>query len=356
MAITCTLEGKCEGRDLRVFRLKNGTGMQMCVLDRGATIRSLIVPDRNGNPTDVVLGHETLEAYEENPGYFGAVIGRCANRIKNGTIKVGNNTFTSGINDGNNSLHGGFRGFDKKFWKAEAFCGTAKEPSITFVTTSEDGEEGYPGNLTVSVTYTLFMDNTLKIQYEASCDKDTVVNLTNHAYFNLGGHNSGTIDDHEIMLKSGFFTPNTSECIPTGEILSVEGRPFDLRKAKKFSKIFKSDDEQIKMFNGFDHNFVLDGGQSMKRFGYIKCEKTGIMMNCYTDMPGVQIYTGNAIEEGSIGKDGCVLGAHHAVCVETQCFPDAMQYSHFPSIFLRCGDTYNKTTMYKFSCRAEREL
>ena len=349
MSVTEKLFGTINGVPTLEYCLKNKNGMEVDILEWGAIITKIIVPDKNGNMVDVVLGHHKSETYAENPGYFGATVGRCANRLEEGLIRINGREYRSGINDGRNSLHGGIRGLDKRVWEAHP-GGSKDEPEITFLYVSPDGEEGYPGRVHIEVKFSLFNDNTLSINYFAMTNKATVLNMTNHSYFNLGGYDSGTIDDHEIELESSFFTPNNAECMPTGEILSVEGRPFDMRMGKKFGEIFASNDEQIKMFGGLDHNFVIDG-EGMRKCGSVYCHETGIIMDCFTDMPGVQIYTANMIDKGTKGKDGKSIKKHAAVCMETQYFPNAMKYLHFPSPILKPGRKYNKTTMYRFSAR-----
>jgi len=346
MSIKTKEYGIISGMNVTEYEMVNCNGMTVCVLDYGCIIKNILVNDKNGNKTDVVLGQASPEAYAENPGYLGAAIGRYANRLANGKVVINGKEYNVGINDGDNSLHGGIVGFDKKVWNAE-IGGTDAEPVLKLTMTSPDGEEGYPGNLDVTVTYTITKDNELVIHYEGVTDADTLMNMTNHSYFNLGGHKSGLVDNHVLTMNCSFYTPNNSECMPTGEILSVEGTGFDFRGGKKLGDGFNASDEQIKMFGGFDHNFVIDGA-GMRKASVLVNEETGIAMDTYTDKPGVQIYTCNAMDEGMPGKDGAVYGVHKAICLETQLFPNAVKNSHFPSAVLKAGDKYDTTTIYKF--------
>jgi aldose 1-epimerase len=307
-------------------------------------LKNSYVTDKNGAKTDVVLGRDTLEDYFKNDGYLGALIGRHANRIAKGEFTLNGREYKVGINEGKNSLHGGNTGFDKKLWSAKEIDGA--EPALELSLVSEDGEEGFPGKLDVTVTYTLTKENALKISYEAVSDKDTVVNLTNHAYFNLAGHSSGRMYNQTLRINSSFYTPNDDECMPTGEVCSVSGTPFDFRQEKPIGSDIDSDFEQIKMFGGYDHNFAVDG-RGYRLAACAKCEETGISMEVYTDKPGVQLYTSNGLPEG-IYKNGAKYGVHQAFCLETQYFPNSMAYSHYPSPILRKGEKYNFTTEYRF--------
>lgn len=342
MAITKELFGTLiNGENVYCYTLSNKKGLKAEILTYGGIVKNLFVDD-----TDVVLGRDTLEEYLDNDGCFGALIGRHANRIKNAEFEIDGKTYKVGANNGVNSLHGGFVGFDKKNWSAFE-CGTDEEPELLLKTFSPDGEEGFPGNLHVSVTYKLTNNNGLVIHYEAISDKDTVVNLTNHSYFNLNGHKSGTVDGHTMQINADFYIPNTDECLPYGEILSVENTPFDFRTPKMLKEGFSSDFEQIKMFGGYDHNFVLRG-RGFRKAAVLTGDKTGIVMETYTDKPGVQIYSGNCIDDERVCKDGTVYAVHQAVCLETQYFPNSTSLSHFPSAFLKKDQKYNFTTEYRF--------
>lgn len=346
MSITKNDFGKTKaGEQVFVYTLDNNNGLSADILTLGGIIKSLYVTDKNGVKHDVVLGRDTIEDYSANDGYLGALIGRHANRIENSVFTIGDNEYHVGINEGKNSLHGGVVGFDKKVWAAVAK--DSDEPSLELSITSPDGEEGFPGNLEVKVIYTLTKDNSIKIDYNATTDKDTVLSMTNHSYFNLGGHDSGTIDDHILQMNSAFYTPNNDECMPTGEVDSVCSTPFDFRAPKPIGQDINSDFEQIKMFGGYDHNFAIIG-RGMRLFAVVSSPKTDITMHVYSDLPGVQLYTSNALSDG-IYKNGAHYTTHQALCLETQYFPNSMAHSHFPSPVLKKGDTYHTVTEYKFT-------
>lgn len=332
--------GTYNGNDVFLFTLDAGGLLSAQITNFGGIVKSLYFKN-----TDVVLGRDTLEEYLKNDGYYGAIIGRNSNRIKGAKFELGGKTYTVAENDGANNLHGGNVGFNSKVWSAEAIDGA--EPSLRLSLVSPDGEEGFPGTANITVTYTVTHDNSLKIHYEATCDTDTIMNLTNHSYFNLNGHTDGTIDEHTISVNSDFCTPNTNECIPNGEIRFVNGTVFDLRKPKRLADVFASDDEQKKMFGGFDHNFCLNG-RGFRKVASLCGDKSGIKMDTYTDLPGIQIYSGNAIIEDRVCKDGAVYKKHQAICLETQAFPNSINFSHFPSPVLKKGEKYDTTTEYKF--------
>lgn len=340
MAITKALFGKTDGKEVYSYTLSNKNGTTAEILTYGGIIRKLVY-----DGVDVVLGRDSIEEYQNNTGYFAALIGRNSNRIAGSSFEIGGVEYKLYANNGKNNLHGGKVGFDKKVWDAQEVDGN--EPSLVLTTSAFDGEEGFPGNVTVKVTYTLTEDNSLVIHYEGETDADTVMNLTNHAYFNLNGHNSGTVDGHKLSLNCDFYTPNSDECMPTGEILSVKGTPFDFSTDATMGERFASDHEQIKLFGGFDHNFVLCG-RGYRKFGEFKGDKTGIVMEMYTDLPGVQIYSGNKIEKDRVCKDGAVYDTHDGVCFETQVFPNNLSFSHFPTSILKKGQKYDTTTAYKF--------
>ena len=323
-----------------MFTLDNNNGLRAEILNYGGIIKSIIYKG-----TDVVLGRDTLEEYFKNEGYFGAIIGRNSNRIENSRFTLSGKTYTLYANDGRNNLHGGKEGFDKKVWEAEVI--DSSEPTLILKTKSPDGEEGFPGNVSVTVTYTLTKDNALKIHYEGLTDTDTVLNMTNHTYFNLNGHKSGTALGHKLYLAADFYTPNTNECMPYGEILSVKGTPFDFTKEQTLGNVFSIEHGQIKMFNGIDHNLVLSGS-GYRLIGKLTGNKTGIEMQISTDRPGIQLYTGNMIEQGRICKDGVCYPIHAGICLETQAFPNSLKYSHFPNSILKKNEKYDSITEYKF--------
>lgn len=350
MSITSKQFGRLPNGDaVTCYTLDNGNGIKAEVLDYGCIIKNLYVLDRNGKYIDVVLGRDNLAEYENNEGYFGALIGRNSNRLANSKITIGTKEYKLNANDGKNNLHGGLCGFNKKIWNAKT-VDDEKEPAIVFKLHSPDGEEGFPGNLDVTVKYTLTKNNGFLIDYSAIGDADTVCNLTNHSYFNLNGHNSGkTIDNLKLTLNSNFFTPNTEECMPNGEILSVKGTPFDFTEGKMVGEDLNSDTyEQINMFGGYDHNFILNG-KGFRKAATLYCEENGINMDMYTDSIGVQLYTGNCIEENRICKDAAIYSKHSALCLETQYFPNAFSFEHFPSTILEAGKEYHHATEYRFS-------
>jgi len=351
MSITTKQFGKLLNCEVATcYTLDNGKGLKAEILDYGCIIKNLYVLDKNNNYVDVVLGRDTLAEYGDNTGYFGAVIGRNSNRLANSKFSIGKKNYILNANDGNNNLHGGLSGFDKKLWKTK-IIDDPEEPTLVMMLNSPDGDEGFPGNVDAIVIYTLTKDNGLKIHYAATCDKETIVNLTNHSYFNLNGHNSGkNIYNLKLQINSDFFTPNNSECIPNGDIISVHGTPFDFTEEKYIGDDINSDFEQLKMFGGYDHNLVLRG-RGMRKFANLWCEDNGINMECFTDKPGVQLYTGNCIEEGRKCKDGAQYKIHDALCLETQFFPNALCYSHFPSTILNPCERYDYVTEYRFSIR-----
>ncbi len=339
LSITVAKYGVKDGKEVCAYTLSCGS-LTAEIINYGGIITKLIYKG-----VDVVLGRDSLEEYLNNRGHFGALVGRNSNRIAGAQFELGGKTYKLRANNGKNNLHGGIEGFGKKVWSAQAVDGD--EPSLELTLTSPDGDEGFPGEVNVKVTYTVTKDNALKIHYEGVSDADTVLNLTNHTYFNLNGHDSGTVDGHRLYMPSEFFTPNCDECMPTGEILSVKGTPFDFSTDETLGERFVSDYEQIKMFDGFDHNIVLSGDIS-KVSARLTGDKSGIEMEMYTDCIGVQLYTGNSIEQGRVCKGGAVYGKHGALCLETQAFPNNLKYPHFPSAILRKGEKYDTVTVYKF--------
>lgn len=336
--------GKTENGTVTSFTLDNGKGLSAEILNLGGIIRRLVF-----NGTDVVLGREDVDAYINGSGYFGALIGRNSNRIENSEFELNGKTYKLAVNDHEvNNLHGGIKGFNSKIWTAEII--DKEEPQLVLSTVSPDGEEGFPGNVNVKVTYTLTKDNSIKIHYEGTTDADTVLNMTNHSYFNLNGHNSGNIKNHTLTLNCGFYTPNTEICVPYGEVLSVSGSPFDFTKGRVVGKEIESDYPQIMMFRGYDHNFVING-TGYRKFAELTGDMTGIVMEAYTDLPAVQLYTGNYVEADTPCKDNAEYSIHQALCLETQVFPNALKYSHFPSPILKKGEKYDTTTEYKFTVK-----
>ena len=345
MSITKTNYGTtAAGKVVYCYTLDNGKGLSAEILSLGGIIKNIYVSDKNGKKTDVVLGRSSLAEYEHNDGYLGAAIGRHANRIKNSEFTLGDTTYHVGANEGKNSLHGGINGFNQKVWEVQEQDG--EEPALALSIVSPDGEEGFPGTLKLTITYTLTKENAFRIHYHAVSDHDTVCNLTNHSYFNLGGHASGTVEKQILQLNSGFYTPNDDENMPNGEVLSVTGTPFDFRVPKPIGQDLHSDFEQVRMHNGFDHNFAIEG-RGFRTFATAKCLETGISMEVRSDQSAVQLYTANMLDEG-VYKEGAKYGTHNAFCLETQCFPNAMAHSHYPAPILKKDETYDTVTEYRF--------
>ena len=332
-----------DGTQVEQYTLQNGH-ISCEILTYGATVRSIKVPDKNGNITDVLLGFDTIQGYMQQDGYIGAVVGRYANRIGGSSFELEGKKYQLFNNDGKNHLHGGKVGFDKQIWQVKS----ATEDTITLGLFSPDGQEGYPGNMDVQVVYTL-QNNSLKIEYTAQCDQNTICNLTNHAYFNLSGHNGTTAQENIIQINADFYTPTDSESITTGQILPVENTPMDLRTPLKISKFADSDFEQLKLAGGYDHNWCINGQAGVLRHAVTaKAEDTGIVMKTYTDQPGVQFYSGNYLDGCPRGKDGAEYAKRSGFCLETQCYPDTPHHSNFPSAVLKAGQTYKHTTIYAF--------
>ncbi len=341
MSISKTIFGTLGENEVYSYVLYNGKDLRAEILNYGGIVRRLIYKG-----TDVVLGRDNLSEYQNNTGYYGALIGRNSNRIANAKFELNGKDYTLAVNDKGNNLHGGIVGYNARVWNAE--CVDGDEPKLILTLHSPDGEEGFPGNVDVKVTYTLTSDNQLVIHYEGTTDEDTVLNMTNHSYFNLNGHSNGTIDNHTLMLDSSFFTPNCDQCMPTGEIWASKGTAFDFTTPKTLKEGFESGDKQVDMFGGFDHNFVLNG-RGYRHTGTLIGDKTGIKMDMYTDLPAVQLYTGNSIELGRCCKDCAIYTTHSALCLETQVFPNSLKHAHYPGPILRKGEKYDTTTSYKFS-------
>ncbi len=333
-----------DGRTVNVYRITNKSGAYVDVLDYGCTLQSICVPDKDGNLVDVCLGYDTVAEYEKHDGYLGAFIGRHGNRIKEGKFTLNGVDYTLAVNNGPNHLHGGLRGFDKVVWGT-----SVASDRLIFTHTSPDGDEGYPGNLMLSVIYSFDDNNTLTLSYDAVSDADTVVNFTNHCYFNLNGQGTGTATDLLLQVNADSFTENDGDCLPTGKILSVEGTPFDFRTAKPIGQDIDADDQNIKNGKGYDHNFVLSG-EGMRDVAVLSSEKTGIVMTTRTTQPGVQIYTGNFLTDRK-GKGGTEYGFRDGVCLETQHYPDAIHHENFPSTVLKKGEEFHQATQYVFTTK-----
>ncbi len=327
-----------------LFKLKNEQGMEVEIITYGAIVKSIKVPDKTGKIGEVTLGFNDLAGYLGEHPYFGAIVGRYGNRIAKGKFSIEGTPYSLATNNGPNALHGGIKGFDKVIWKAaEVPNGVA----LTYV--SADMEEGYPGELTITVTYTLDKDNALKIAYEATTDKTTVCNLTNHTYFNLAG--SGDILDHQLMIKADWMTPVDETLIPTGELKGVKGTAFDFRMSKPIGKDIDAEEEQIQIGGGYDHNFVLNmKPRTRTLIARVFEPSSGRTMEVLTREPGVQFYTGNFLDGTIIGRSGAI-GKRSAFCLETQHFPDSPNQSTFPSTLLQPGEKYETSTVYKFGVK-----
>jgi Galactose mutarotase and related enzymes len=338
-----------DGTEVYIFTLKNCNGMTAEITNFGGIVARLFVPAKDGKLDDVVLGYDNLNGYLKHGPYFGAIVGRHANRIEDAKFEINGVEYRLNANDGKNHLHGGLKGFDKAIWQPEVIEKDSNE-SLQLTYRSRDGEENYPGNLDVKVIYTLTDENALNIDYFAVSDKDTVVNLTNHSYFNLSGHKSGNISNHKLMINADEFTPINSECIPTGEIRSVKGTPMDFTTLSLIGPGLESGYKQIDCGHGYDHNWVLNG-EGLKKAAEVVDENSGRVMEVYTTMPGVQFYSGNFLEETEGCKDGAVYRKRAGLCLETQYFPNALKHRDFPSPILRAGELYRHTTVYKFLVR-----
>lgn len=337
-----------QGAEVYLYTIENKLGVKAEIMNYGGVIVSLYVPDKEGKMDDVVLGYDQFESYLEGSPFFGALIGRHANRIEGARFELNGKEYELLKNDGNNHLHGGAKGFDKVVWKVLEH----RPDTLKLFYRSVDGEEGYPGNLDVTVTYTLSDNNGLSIDYEAKSDADTVVNLTNHSYFNLSGHASGNIIDHQVKINAEQFTVGNEECIPTGEILDVSGTPMDFRDFKPLKPGLMSDNHHILCGNGYDHNFVLKvSGSKPECCASVYDPASGRIMDVYTTKPGIQLYTGNNLNAEMIGKGGVPYQKWSGLCLETQYFPNGMRHKHFPSPVLKAGEVYRYTTIYQFGNR-----
>lgn len=334
------------GSKADLYTLTNGNGMEVKITNYGGTITSWTAPDKDGNYENITLGFETVEDYVAGSPYFGAIIGRYGNRIAEGKFTIGDSTWQLPLNDGPNSLHGGEKGFDKVLWEATPVI-EGEEPQLKLTYTSADGEQGYPGNLQVTVIYTLQKDNSLKIDYEAVTDKETVVNLTNHAYFNLAG--GGEITDHVLTLNADQYLPVSETLIPTGELRAVSGTVFDFTKATRIGDGIGADDEQIRFGKGYDHCWVFsDRSADLKSVARVSEPKSGREMEVLTTEPAIQFYSGNFMTGEYKGKGGLSYPYRTGFCLETQHYPDSPNQPAFPSTLLKPGETYTSTTVYRF--------
>lgn len=342
--ITQASWGETDGKKVSLFTLTNKNGMQVTITNYGGTITSWLAPDKSGKRSSIVIGFDKLQGYLDKPPYFGALIGRYGNRIANGKFSLNGKTYTLATNNGKNALHGGLKGFDKVVW--DATPATDATPSLSLKYTSKDGEEGYPGNLNVTVKYTLTDDNELEINYTAQTDKATPINLTNHSYFNLTGDVSNTILDHTLMIDADRYTPVDTTLIPTGKLEPVKGTPFDFTQPHKIGeRINKVPGGQP---GGYDHNYVLNGS-GMRRVAVVTDSNSGRKLEVYTDQPGLQFYSGNFLDGTLKSPGGKPINQHAALCLETQHFPDSPNQPSFPTTILQPGATYHTVTKYKLS-------
>ncbi|MBV9763622.1 MAG: galactose mutarotase [Acidobacteriaceae bacterium] len=337
------------GEEIQLFTLRNSRGVEAEITNYGGRIVKLKTPDRDGNFEDIVLGFDDLKGYLGDNPYFGALVGRYANRISNGEFTLNGKTYKLARNNGPNALHGGLKGFDKVAWIAREISESDTQGlGLTYL--SKDGEEGYPGNLNVTVTYTLTEADELRIEYEATTDKDTVLNLTNHSYFDLCGQAAGNILDHRVTINAETFTPVNANLIPTGELKTVVGTPFDFRKPSAIGVRIDEKDEQLEYGQGYDHNFVLNSsGTGPSLAARVSEPRSGRVLEVLTTQPGVQFYTGNHLDGRVRGKGGTVYNPRFAFCLETQHFPDSPNQPNFPSTELKAGQRYQATTIFRFS-------
>ena len=337
------------GENVDLYVLRNVNGMETKITNFGGIVVALTAPDRNGAFADVVLGFNDLESYlTKNNPYFGALIGRYGNRIGKGRFKLNGVEYKLAVNNGENHLHGGIKGFDKVIWTGREMR-TKDGPAVVLTYVSKDGEEGYPGNLRVRVVYTLTNKNELKIDYSATTDKATVLNLTHHSYFNFKGEGNGDILDHRVTINANRFVPTDAGSIPTGELRRVMGTPFDFLKATAIGARINDDEEQLKLGNGYDHTWVINGRPGVLRLAATASEPTsGRRMEVWTTEPGMQFYTGNFLDGSLTGKAGKPYPRRSGFCFETQHYPDSPNQPSFPSTTLRPGATYRSTTIYRF--------
>ena len=337
-----------DNRQVKLYQIKNNNGVSASLTNYGARIISLLVPNQDGKLTDVVVGLGSIKEYKETADpYFGATIGRYGNRIANGKFSIDGLTYQSTQNNGTNMLHGGVKGFHDVVWDATKL----NDSTLQFNYLSKNGEMGFPGNLQVKVIYQLTTDNALKISYEATTDKTTITNLTNHAFFNLNGEGSGDVLDHQMQIFANQFTPVDSLLIPTGVLAQVENTPFDFRTSETIGKRIETKEEQLIFGKGYDHNYVLSGTGSQIHAAKVIGEKSGIVMDVYTDQPGIQFYSGNFMKGANTFKGGSKDEFRTAFCLETQHFPDSPNQPNFPSTLLKKGETLKSESSYQFSVK-----
>jgi Galactose mutarotase and related enzymes len=334
-----------DGSEVFLYTIENDLGMKAVVTDFGAILVSLFVPDKTGKFKDVVLGYDDLETYKRNFDMLGTTVGRNVNRIENGRFQIDGVSYQLDINENNNNIHSHMEhGFHKVLWKAEIIA----DNSVSLHYHSPDGENGFPGNLDITVTYTLTETNGLVLSYYGISDKKTLINLTNHSYFNLSGHNSGDILDTVVWINADYYTPVKKGTIPTGEIASVNGTPMDFRKPKEIGTDLGADCEQLKLVYGYDHNFVLNGKNcGVRKVATAESRKSGIKMAVYTDLPGLQFYAGNTTRD-IMGKEHCLITKNSGFCMESHYYPNSINIPHFPQPVFDKGAEYKTTTIYQF--------
>lgn len=343
--------GSADGKPVEIYTLTNNKGMEARIMTYGGTVVSLRVPDKTGKLDDVVLGYDAVADYQRSSFYFGSLIGRYGNRIAKGKFSIDGKEYTLATNNGANHLHGGVKGFDKVVWTAHPSM-KIDGPRLELTYLSRDGEEGYPGNLNVKVVYSLSEDNELKIEYAATTDKATVVNLTHHSYFNLAGAGNGNILGHELMINADRFTPTDRGSIPSGEFRSVKGTPFDFTRPTSIGSRIDQTDEQLKFGSGYDHNFVLNKkNRELSLAATVYYAGNGRVMEVFTTEPGLQFYSGNFLDGSIKGKSGKDYPRRSGLCLEAQHFPDSPNEPMFPTTLLRPGQKYSQTTVYKFFVR-----
>ena len=343
--------GTVDGKQVQLYTLTNSRGLTVKITNYGGIVTSILAPDRNGKLGEVVLGYDDVDGYVNDPNgtYFGALIGRYANRIARGKFTLDGKTYHLAINNPPNTLHGGKQGFDKRIWTAMPFK-SGSGVGVKLAYTSADGEENFPGKVNLNVAYTLANDGSLKIAYRAVTSKDTVVNFTNHTYFNLNGAGSGTILNHQLTLNANRFTPIDATSIPTGVLQPVAGTPFDFRSPHVIGERINANDVQIKNGSGYDHNFVVNG-RGLRMSARVYSPLTGRVLEEYTTEPGVQLYTGNFLNGKNVGHGDKAYPKRSGFCLEAQHFPDSPNHPKFPTTELKPGQIYHQTTIYKFSAR-----
>jgi aldose 1-epimerase len=340
-----------DGSKVYSYLLSNASGTQVKIIDYGAIVVSLSAPDRNGKFADVVLGYDSLAGYVDDNAFLGAIVGRYGNRIAKGKFKLEGKEYQLTVNSGTNHLHGGAKGFYKALWEAEPIE-SSTDPALKLTYVSKDGDEGYPGTVTMKVTYTLTKDNALKIDYEDTTDKTTILNPTHHSYFNLTGDPTKTILDHELMIAADYITPVDSDLITTGKLAKVDGTPFDFKKPEKVGTRINNNDQQLIFGRGYDHNWVLNNyDKNVRLAASLYDPQSRRFMEVLTDQPGLQFYSGNFLDGSIKGKSGIKYKHRTALCLETQHFPDSPNKPNFPSVVLKPGEKYQQTTIYKFSTK-----